>query len=353
MTGQSHQDLRRILKRMEQWWDHTGFVLGSAVPFYTHEQVQKVLDPEEVYMSPEDGASHLYQRLQDQRLSADMLPLVDTDLGPGSLAVYLGCKPESTNGSVWFHSAFENKNQIEDALKWDRKNIWWERTERLFSLLQEYDKDRLIIPIPDLCENIDVLASLRGAENLMMDMLDDPGWVSEMVLRIDGIYEQCYKALLPYVMREDGTSSFHAFRLWGRGKVAKLQCDASAMISRDMFESFVIPSLSRQCRFLDKSLYHLDGTQSMQHLDALLQIEELDGIEWTPQAGIETGEHPRWYPMYRKIRDAGKSVQILVGSLEHVDRLLEEIGTDGVYLLSILDYEEFLRLQEIVAPYYV
>ena len=38
-----------------------------------------------------------------------------------------------------------------------------------------------------------------------------------------------------------------------------------------------------QCRWLDHSLYHLDGTQALHQLPALLAIEELDAIEWTPQ----------------------------------------------------------------------
>ena len=45
------------------------------------------------------------------------------------------------------------------------------------------------------------------------------------------------------------------------------------------------------------------------HIDSLLKIDALDGIEWTPQAGIEGGGHARWYPIYKKILDSGKRVQ--------------------------------------------
>ena len=83
-----------------------------------------------------------------------------------------------------------------------------------------------------------------------------------------------------------------------------MQCDASAMFSSAMFDDFVVPALTEQCRWLDYSLYHLDGTQAMHHLDSLLAIEALDAIEWTPQAGIESGGHPRWYPLYKRIIDA-------------------------------------------------
>lgn len=280
-----------------------------------------------------------------------MLPFIDTDLGPGSLAVYLGCTPKTIGDTVWFHTPYRSREEIPEKLEWDDDGIWWLRTERLFQQLAQISGESNILPFPDLCENIDVLASLRGAENLMIDMLDDPAWVGERVGQIDEIYRIAISRLLPFVQRKDNSTAFHAFRLWGRGLTAKVQCDSAAMISRDMFDRFVVPSLEKQCTMLDNSLFHLDGTQSMQHLDSLLHIEGLKAIEWTPQTGIETGEHPRWYPMYRRILEAGKSVQILVGDLQYVEQLFNEVGTKGIYLLSILEYEDFQRLQEIAAPF--
>ena len=71
----------------------------------------------------------------------------------------------------------------------------------------------------------------------------------------------------------------------------------------------------------------------MIHLDSLLSIEQLDAIEWTPQAGIETGGNRRWYDLYRRILAAGKSVQVLVARTEELIPLLDAIGPKGVYAL--------------------
>ena len=68
------------------------------------------------------------------------------------------------------------------------------------------------------------------------------------------------------------------------------------------------PFIREQCRWLDYSLYHLDGVAAVRHLDALLEIEELDAIQWTPGVGEPQGGDPRWYDLYRRIRAAGKSV---------------------------------------------
>jgi len=116
-----------------------------------------------------------------------------------------------------------------------------------------------------------------------------------------------------------------------------------------MFNRFVLPSLTEQVEYLDYSLYHLDGTTCLQHLDTLLSIEKLQAIEWTPQAGLESGTDPRWWPLYRKILEAGKSVQILVSRADGVEPLLKEIGTDGVYLLNEGPTSDVYRMMDVVA----
>ena len=344
-------DIDATYSRFSHWWEHKGLVVSSAVPLNASTIEREHMVDEKKYHDPEEGAQWLLQKLGDQVFPGDNLPFIDTDIGPGSLALFLGCQPKTHGESVWFHSPYTGRSEIPDLSVWDDENFWWLRTQQLFKRIQASAGEQVFLPFPDLCENIDVLASLRGAESLMFDCIDDPAWVMEKVNQIGDLYETAISKFLPLVQRSDGSTSFHAFRLWGEGITAKIQCDASAMISRDMFDTFVLPSLNRQCEFLDNSLYHLDGTQSIQHLDSLLGIPGLNAVEWTPQAGIESGEHPRWYPMYRRILDAGKSLQILVEDLEHVPRLLQEIGTDGVYLFTILSYDDFMRLLDIVETY--
>jgi hypothetical protein len=101
-----------------------------------------------------------------------------------------------------------------------------------------------------------------------------------------------------------------------------------------MFQQFVVPSLTEQCQWLDNSMYHLDGTQAICHLEALLEIESLDAIEWTPQAGIEGCGNPRWFKMYKKILEAGKSVQVVGVDKNEIIPLLDAIGGKGVYVMT-------------------
>jgi hypothetical protein len=126
----------------------------------------------------------------------------------------------------------------------------------------------------------------------------------------------------------------------------------AAMISPRMFAEFVVPALSEQCEWLDYSMYHLDGTQAIIHLERLLEIDALDAVEWTPQAGRPQGGDPEWYDLYRRVLAGGKSVQAIGVRPEEVIPLLEAIGTHGVYIMTEAQTEAEARaLVEAVEAY--
>lgn len=54
----------------------------------------------------------------------------------------------------------------------------------------------------------------------------------------------------------------------------------------------------------------------MHHLPALLEIEELNAIQWTPGVGEPQGGSPKWYDLYKKILAGGKSVMACWVTLE-------------------------------------
>ena len=49
-------------------------------------------------------------------------------------------------------------------------------------------------------------------------------------------------------------------------------------------------------------------------------------------AGVPGAGDTKWYGMYKKILDAGKSAQILGVSVEEAKGILENFGTKGIYV---------------------
>jgi len=349
-------------QRFLKWWNRDGLLVGMWGAPETgaciHEQVTAPVAPatlEERYCNAAWRAAQNHHRLSRSIFPLDVLPSASTDLGPGSLALFCGSQPGFAEDTVWFYPCIEEVADPETLppLRFDPAHPWWKTTEAIMRACAEKARGKYIVGCPDLIENMDVLSSLRGAQTLMIDMLERPEWVEKKIWEINQVYFDVYQRIYDIIKLPDGSSTFGAFYVWGPGKTAKLQCDASAMFSPDMYKQFVVPALTAQCEWLDNSIYHLDGTQAVCHLDTLLSIEPLDAIEWTPQAGIEPGGNKRWYDMYKRILGAGKSVQVVNVALSDIKPLLDTIGTKGVYMLiQFKDQKEADLALKILEPYY-
>ena len=88
-----------------------------------------------------------------------------------------------------------------------------------------------------------------------------------------------------------------------------ISCDFICMISEAMFRQTILPSIEREIDYMQYSLFHLDGPGALRHLDTLLELPNLTGVQWIYGAGAGPAE--RWIDVYRRIQAAGKSLQIV------------------------------------------
>ena len=76
--------------------------------------------------------------------------------------------------------------------------------------------------------------------------------------------------------------------------------------------------------WLPASMYHLDGPGALRHLDRLLQMDKLKGVQWVYGAGQPSARY--WLDVLKKIQAAGKNIQVL-GDAENMKK--EEIIIDA------------------------
>jgi len=324
---------------LEAWWKRNGLVVSVGSHPRTPPRPCPAPPPlpaaiAERYTDAEARALRNHYSLALHDFPGDSLPIASTDIGPGSLALFLGSEPGFAPQTVWFEPSIQAVADPETLppLTFDPASRWWQVTEATCRACAELGRGHYLTGCPDLIENIDILSALRDPQTLMIDMIERPDWVEAKVWEINQAFFEAYQRIYDIIKLPDGSSCFGAFSLWGPGKTVKVQCDAAAMFSPAMFDRFVVPALTAQCAWLDCSMFHLDGTQCIDKLDSLLAIEPLDAIEWTPQAGIEGGGHPRWFELYRRILNGGKAVQIIGVQTRELRPLLDAIGTRGVYI---------------------
>lgn len=339
-----------------QWWDRRGLVLWLTCP--------RAAPIEPVPAPPPPPADHQVRwcdpafRLADaeyamanRRFLADAFPCFVAQIGPGSLGTFLGARPHFDAATVWYEPCIADPDSFGSIRFSPDGNHWWDVHVRLVAEAVRLSAGRYRVGLPDLIENLDTLAAMRGGALLMTDLVDRPAWVHRRLAEINQAFFAAFDLLYEMVRDEDGGNAF-VFDIWGPGRTAKVQCDCSCMISARMFREFVVPYLRAQCDWLDYSLYHLDGTQALHHLDALCGIDSLDAIEWTPQAGRPGGGDPSWFDLYRTIRKAGKAVQAIDVRPDEVVPLIEAVGPEGLFIKTAArDEAEAERLLARVQQY--
>lgn len=269
-------------------------------------------------------------------------PILSTDIGPGSLGLFLGGTGILAPTTVWYEPTIADPDTA-GPLRLDTSCEWWRRHTAVIDCVVEAAKGRALVGMPDLIENLDTLAQLRDPQPLLLDLVERPEWVERSIWEINEAFYAAYDLLQSRMSDAWGGSTWGAFAIWGTGRTAKVQCDLACAISPAMFRRFVAPALAAQCAWLDNAMFHLDGTNAIPQLDNLLAIDSLEAIEWTPQAGLPGGGSPQWYDLYRAIRAGGKSVQAIGVAYEEVLPLIEAVGHEGMYIMTSAPSEAAAR----------
>lgn len=345
---------------IEQYSDGTpvdGGYLGQICQGKYYNMPEELMwkDMEDKYQDPQRIVDRYRFFCDTHAFLGESFPNLNVDFGPGSLAAYLGSEIGFKEDTVWFNKCLDGWDGV-PKLTFDPENKWFKKHINLVKDCRELAGNDFYVDMPDLMENIDVLASLRGAQETLFDLLDEPEKVGQRIQEVTDVYYQYYDRFYNAIKDEEGGNAYTVFQIWGPGRTVKLQCDFSAMMSPEDFRKYIQPSLKTQSENVDHVLYHLDGPQAIKHMDALMEIDGIDALQWTSGDAGPDGTLPDWDVIYDKAIAAGKSIWVKVYSgefedwIRNVDRLVKKYGSHSLFLLFpemsmeqavyLLDYAE-------------
>jgi len=337
MVRISNVDWEKSRERHEAWWH--GEVIDRvllqvfAIKRDAPPPPPPPRDPEQQWLDADRRLDWFEWSLNRTHYAGDAFPYFDSQLGPGTLSTFLGAVPEFKPNTVWYHRCVEDIASAKPPV-FDDNNKYWHVVQELSRKGMERFGDRALVAFPDLIENLDTVSSLFGNRELLFALMDYPQKVHEFQRAILPLYLEYHRRLYEIIKDDIGGSAFCAFNIYGKGRIAKLQCDFSAMISADMFEEFVVPYMEPQCEALDHTVYHWDGTCALQHEGPLLAMRGLQAVQWTPGAGQPSVGDPVWYPLHHRARAAGKSLLMLGVSPQQAQALVEEFGPEGLNIIT-------------------
>ena len=302
-------------KFMTDWWNGVEMprpVLSINVPVSPDpDLLMKVPVIEGIFCPPYTTKNLEYRlarennRIISFKYFAEAMAVASPVLGPGSLAMYLGGQPLENEETVWVNPWYKSIKDVE--LNFDEKNpIWkfqWDLTTRLAVL----GRDRFLVRPSDMLDGLDVLSEMLGPEQLLLDLMDYPEIVMEKSDALTRLYLQLFNREHEAIKDKLGGSHY---LFWSPGRMYRGQCDFSAMLSPQMFRTYALPGINEIMETMDHVIYHWDGPGALCHLDALLETKKLEVLQWVPGAGNNPAIDKRWWPMYHKIFEAGKRIQL-------------------------------------------
>lgn len=314
-------DFEEVRQRYEAWWD-CAIVDRPLVSIYyprPEEQQGRITKPKPSSLK----ASWLDVEYQVERACAevsnlvyyaDALPVRYPNLGPSIFSTFYGCELEYGEETTWSRPILKSWNPDEvGAVRLDTENFFFKKTLELTKAMAEAARGRFIVGYTDLHPGGDAIADFRHSQDLCVDVLFHAAEIRSLCDRIIEdffhVYELYHDTLAGYGMP---STSWLPAVCSGRFHIPSN--DFSCMISAELFEDLFLPGIERECAYMDRSIYHLDGPNALRYLDRIMDIPKLHAVQWVPGAGREHWR--QWVDVYRRIQQRGKAFTVYVPAAE-------------------------------------
>jgi len=262
--------------------------------------------------------------------------------GNAGHATLLGCKIDLKEDTGWAGSIIEDGDLTShdyNTLKIDKEGSEWKFFCEVRELAVRESIGKCIPGNLAFGACGDTLATLRGSENLLTDVLECPDYIREFEEYLMRQWTELYEASYS-ITRECAGGSTCWFPLWSPGKFYAAQNDFAYMISADMFNEMFLSSLEIQTNYLDHTVYHVDGVDNFRHIDALLGLERLQAYQVLPGAGKPSPLH---YPdVLKKVQDHKRNLHISIPA-DEVGQALDLLSARGLFIQTSCGSESDAR----------
>ena len=342
-------DFDKTKKRIDAFW-HCEIVDRPPVSIILPKENPSPLphkeykDHRERWLDIEFRAELLDRELENNIYFADGVPTVFPNMGPEIFSAWCGCPYQFGETTTWSEPCIiEWETDSQDAV-FNPEHPLFKATVEFTRLLIERGKDKFIVGLTDFHPGGDHLAALRDPANLAIDLIENLDYV---IQKLEESYKEYFHVYdIFYNMIRDADMPITSWTpLFYEGRYYIPSNDFSCMISKEMFDEIFLPGIIEECKFYDRSIYHLDGPDALRHLDSILDIEELNAVQWICGAGNEG--YVKWIDVYRKIQDKGKGIQLQI-TLEELPLVFETLKPEGVWFSSIYGIDDMDTAERVV-----
>ena len=330
-------DYDRTLARFEAFW-HREIIDRPPVTLALPKEGAPAPRPQRAYQNLKERWLDIDGRIEEMEAGLertdflyDSLPILWPNLGPEIFSAWCGCGYRYGETTTWSEPAILDWEEDYGKTRLDMNHPLFRKMVEFTRKLLARGQGKYIVGLTDFHPGGDHLAALRDPQNLALDMVENPEWVEKALLRSGPEFFAAY-GVFYQMIHEAGMPATSWTPVIHDGTFYIPSNDFSCMISREMYDRMFLPGIRQECAFYERSIYHLDGPGALRHLDSLLEIPELDAVQWVCGAGNE-GYH-RWVGVYQRIQRAGKGIQMMC-DISELGQVFETLRPEGVWFSSI------------------
>jgi len=338
-----HDHWDELKNRMMGYWERAAMDRCCAAITVKNPDYDLDSKARQFYFDAEGADKMHRERFANHHYYGEALPCLFPYFGTAGIAEYTGCRAERTPKTTWFEPWMTDDEPDASLITYRCPEAFQNQKDAIARMIQLSGGD-YPVSVTDNCGLMDALAAIRGSENLLMDMTENPEFVEEALQRLLPIYKQTQEELFDLVKENNEGSILSWMHLWAPKRLAQMQCDMCVMISPQMFDRFVMPELEELCDFLDYPVYHFDGQEQIRHLDSLLSLKKLRAIQWTQVAGQPLTVD--FIPVLQKIQKAGKNLVLNIRP-QDVVKILDNLSCRGL-MIDVRGVQSDEEAQEIM-----
>ncbi len=282
--------------------------------------------------------------LSKKPLLGDNLPVCIADFSPAFYSTFFGVKLAFNETTGWALDPVLHDYTNIDNLTADLNTEIYATALKLVEGLLKNCNGKFLVGLPDLYAGMDTIDPIRGTQDLLIDMIDEPENVKKLIDKTTQPFFKIYDSFYDlYKKYEQPVVNFLNMPLLGKNYIPA--ADLSTMFSQDCFKEYALDNLCNIMQHMDFNTFHLDGKGVAKHIDYIMQLPNLGAIQWVQGVG---SDRPimQWSPLIHKILNSKIPIVVDVDK-EDLQDFIDEFKDPRGICLQIETYD-IKEQQEII-----
>ncbi len=328
-------DFDMAMKRVYAWYKQE-IIDRAPVRFMAHNaafniEAKSKLPKEglkQQWFDVEYQVERFIKSIEGRTFHGETFPIFDPNLGPDVYAAFYGAELEYGEVTSWSHPIIKDWSDMGN-LKLDMNNEYFRKIEELMQCALEQCEGKFMVGYTDLHPTEDCAMAWRGPQQLCLDLYDHPNQAKQLMEIAFADFHTIFDHF-DAMLKTRNQLSVCWLGVPSFGKMHVPSCDFSAMLSPQHFQEFSLPLLQREVKPMSHNIYHVDGRGVARHLDYILSVPEINGIQWVQEMG-NFRPIMQWVPLIKRVQSAGKSV-IVDLQVEELESFMAEVEPKGIFL---------------------